>query len=1147
MSKIKFTMASDSAKKKIMSMSGRTAETGIVKGGHIAPSLANMPLTKSAQWAGGGNIQQSAPMFFSPFHTPQNFQIAAKRKEMYSWIYHPDTTILSEDFTYKKISKFQFAANACIHDTLTGGVIFEDLISEKILGSSGEFRQPKHLGERQCLNKTFYSFKAYGNYQDLKVSEQHMVYVLDGNELARFNKLGYGVKDREKRGINKGKIRKERKLSIIKKQAKDINKNDYLLMPIPKTQNNMSVGNDKAWMLGCILADGCVKQKNGYEVNITTHKNDKHVNDVFDIFNSFSGKTSIKRHTCDNAVRIVHSTKQMNEFCRQFIQGKYENKKMTKKAFDLLLQERLSLIAGYIDGDGCIQKNGKMDANNISEDMSVQLYNMAISCGISCSVVKNKTTKMGYSKDRQYYYTFSIPSSEVYKVAPYMRSGKVPADFIPKAKRNLRFFYEQDGVKYLAQPIQKIEKFQYTGIGWDLQVDPERAFVASGYVASNCRFYYETEPLVAAGVDFYSSFPLNGYKLICEDQKILRYYENQIRKLDLTKWMKYIAHEYFLLGDVFPHIEISCPLCGGSGKKKDGTVCNHAGGTVSRISVLNPDWIEVQENVLASQPVIALLPGEQLRMIVERRQPKQIYNKLPKALLQKILSGQPIHLSNRTTSHIKHNASPYGIYGTPMIRRLFTSLAYKTKLMTANWLVAERLILPTRIVKLGNDNRPATPQDIADVTSHLTAVANDPNLTLVTHHAFEYTFEGASGKIQQITAEMEYIQKEILAGLMLNAAILNSEGVSYSSAQIGVETLLRRLENWRNTLEEWVQEHIFLPIAIMQGFVDKEKSEELGQTHYIYPKLKFDDMNLRDNSNKLQFLAQLHDKKLISTQTLLQQIDMDYDHELERIREQTAQSGAAAGGAPGGDMMGGMGGGMPGGDMGALGGGAAGDLGAAGGMPADLGGAGAMPDMGAMGGSTPPVGDMGAPAGGESPVTAMIPPGLKITKRGGKKAVEKAMEQQASPPPTAVALTKLQGKTYKIIQGLNAPFKVFAQYKVPTKFSNQPYMIDFAMPQLKLAVQADGAKWHENPMAKKKDQERDNNLSSYNWTVIRLKQSAIAKDPQKCAQLIKSQINRLIKARKNNKNSNIKTASSQILESHVFEDDIATIVQGNNG
>ena len=163
---------------------------------------------------------------------------------------------------------------------------------------------------------------------------------------------------------------------------------------------------------------------------------------------------------------------------------------------------------------------------------------------------------------------------------------------------------------------------------------------------------------------------------------------------------------------------------------------------------------------------------------------KNIYDSIPDAVKKLVIQNKPIPMSNRTISHLKHMPVPYGAYGSSLIRRLFTTLAYKTKIMTANWIVAERLIIPVRVVKIGSDNRPATSVDIADMQQQIAMTANDPNLTIVTHHNFDYEWYGASGKILQVTQEMEWIGKEILESWLCDRSCSGNIHVCNSASRI---------------------------------------------------------------------------------------------------------------------------------------------------------------------------------------------------------------------------------------------------------------------------------------------------------------------------------------------------------------------------
>ena len=100
------------------------------------------------------------------------------------------------------------------------------------------------------------------------------------------------------------------------------------------------------------------------------------------------------------------------------------------------------------------------------------------------------------------------------------------------------------------------------------------------------RFFYQNEPKVAAAIDFYSFFPMNDYEHVCRNRHVKKYFDNFKKRLDLSKWCRLISHEIHLLGDCFPFVEISCDDCRGSGKIS-GEVCEHRGGTVKRIVILN--------------------------------------------------------------------------------------------------------------------------------------------------------------------------------------------------------------------------------------------------------------------------------------------------------------------------------------------------------------------------------------------------------------------------------------------------------------------------------------------------------------------------------------------------------------------------------
>lgn len=644
------------------------------------------------------------------------------------------------------------------------------------------------------------------------------------------------------------------------------------------------------------------------------------------------------------------------------------------------------------------------------------------------------------------------------------------------------------------------------------------------------RYFTENEPKVGAAISFYSDFSMNGFETACKDSKIKRFIDNWNKKVNLDRWNKCISREYYMLGDVWPMAEIQCPKCRGMMINTDGEKCDHDKAIFRRIVVLNPDWIELQKSQFSDDPIITLLPDEELKRVVFYRQPIEIYERIPKYVQALIMAQKPIPLSNECVSHIAHMPSPYGPgYGVSLIRRLFKMLTYKDKLMTAQWIVAERLILPIRLVKVGDAQRPASQADISDIQQQLAMVSSDPNLTLVTHHAVNYDWIGASGKVLQLSNEYEFINKEILQGLMLNDALLSGEMGAYNAAAIGAETIIQRIESWRRDLARYIEDRLYKPMCAWQGFVDeaatKEFGEELGETIYTIPKITWNDLNIRDETPQRQLWMQMHDKQIMSSQTLCEKVGLDYDQEVERVRmevaaqmfgQQQQMGGAGAAGGGGMDLGlggGGMGGGgAPGMDMGA---------GTPPPMGGEMGGAGAPPMGGDLGAGAPPAGGA-APAGAAAGAGGSS--GKILTKSRAKdsmKKSEKVMDEEQA-MPSGTRLTSIEQVMYRLLLNMNIPFKRFAQYPLG------PYKADFAIPAIQLAIECDGDQWHSNPEDLARDKKRDMELAGAGWTVVRFGETELEEKQDAVSQTLAQEIHKSWKRALSKQQQMSKAAEAQM-------------------
>ena len=673
-------------------------------------------------------------------------------------------------------------------------------------------------------------------------------------------------------------------------------------------------------------------------------------------------------------------------------------------------------------------------------------------------------------------------------------------------------------------------------------------------------WWRNNEPKVAAAMNFYTNYPFSGWKLECSSTYVKDYFEKLVEKLNFQKWLPEISKVYYLLGDAFVLLSIECPHCGGSGwDDKKNEECKHDGASWKTISILNPDSVLKTPGMIDQPGSYSYRPSAEEVRIVNERQPKEVYESIPDNIKRMIIKGEPIKLNPISIHHFKHGSNPWEDYGTSLIRPLFPILTYKDKLRQSQFIIAERLVLPIKVVKIGSDTRPASQEDIDNVQDELASLANDPNLTLVTHHNFDLEWYGASGKIHALTGEFEIIDGEILDGLMLSKALLNGEGPTYGNAQVGLLAMQQRLETFRREVAHWIEQQIFKPVAEWNGFIVEG---ERGQDEIIFPKITFDDLNLRDDSQKLQIMATANQQGVISNTSLIEAFGLDVDQEIERLRYEQGSSFMkdANFGIPSFSMN------LQSGPVTGMGFGASPM--AAPGMAPGMAPPGAEATMGL----TPPmaaskeenyrlassiinelydeavqlkektIGKRFASkrfksAAHEEFVKSIMP----VTGRGmhgpipenydglGGSLYVPFLGGDASDPlnfeaqlelqkiyaasedkvRTVVAAkvekqvpklyTSLEKKLYAMLMSLNMPYPLYAQYSAGPTLD---YQLDAAIPSLGIGIEADGEIWHNNFDKITKDRKRDSELANNGWIIVRFTDKELNDHPNDCIKVL---------------------------------------------
>lgn len=394
-----------------------------------------------------------------------------------------------------------------------------------------------------------------------------------------------------------------------------------------------------------------------------------------------------------------------------------------------------------------------------------------------------------------------------------------------------------------------------------------------------CRHFYRTEPIIATSLDLHTEFPISDFNNVCYDPAVKKFFDYMaFERLDMINLLLDIGLEYWKIGDVFPFGQL-----------------NESDGMWERFVLLNPDYIDIKASIFGGEPIIELIPDEQIKAIVASG-PKgpygDIYNQLPEDVIREVKAGRNIRLDNRLVSHIAHKASQYEIWGTPLMMRCFKTLIYKDKLREAQNSIANRHITPLRIFKVGAPGEPMPSQeDLDSLRDTLMMADDDPNFMLVYHYALQADYVGSSGKILPLNQEFDFIQKELMNGMGINQAMLNGEGPTYANAQVGYDTLARRYMAYRLRLESWIKRKVYKPIAEIQGFYKPEPSElahgyrvaNRKDRQLIIPDISWQQQDLTSNQSLLNFLQQLQAKGLVSMTTILPMLNLDPETEKRNL------------------------------------------------------------------------------------------------------------------------------------------------------------------------------------------------------------------------------------------------------------------------
>jgi len=400
------------------------------------------------------------------------------------------------------------------------------------------------------------------------------------------------------------------------------------------------------------------------------------------------------------------------------------------------------------------------------------------------------------------------------------------------------------------------------------------------------RWFFDHDELVGAVLEVHAELPYSKAELRLPDKGVLRVIEDCIDATKLFSTLPMISLEFLKIGSVCTNL-----------------IWNSDLGYWTHIVILNPDYLEVKYTPYVDEEyAIEIVPDEELKKLVHSSRPEDqpLKKKLPPEILKRVLTGRNIPTKPDEVCFLARRSSPYDIYGTSIIDRLFRLLMYEDKLREAQITIADNFIYPLKVFKLGDPSKGWIPD-----SSHMRALAQmlmqstfDPNFSLIYHYGLSVEFHTVADKIMRLDSEWDKITERKMIALGVSKQFL--EGTStYASANVGLQTQLARYKAHRDMIEEYFIKHKFLKglaqrnewyyrdkREIVANFRVKRSAEEQQKRLMIPELIWHKKLVMRDDQAYLSFLNNVYGqgKGPVSAISLLLSMGMNLEEELRNKR-----------------------------------------------------------------------------------------------------------------------------------------------------------------------------------------------------------------------------------------------------------------------
>jgi hypothetical protein len=284
-----------------------------------------------------------------------------------------------------------------------------------------------------------------------------------------------------------------------------------------------------------------------------------------------------------------------------------------------------------------------------------------------------------------------------------------------------------------------------------------------------------------------------------------------------------------------------------------------------RIQLLPPETIEINVDPLAG-PQIMFKPSERQKQVY--LESPDVDPEIKESLEQN--GTIPLNTDPMNGSYVIHFArkkAPFEPHGRSILQRCLRTILYRDKLRQVQTTLASRNMTPKTLI-----SAPNVPQtELLQLRAHVDEAKADPDYTVIVNYECTWNEIGSEGRLLALDSEWAHTNQDLAAGLGFTPEILTGEGM-YSNSRIQLEILNTTYLQFRDIISDIIENLIFRPIAMKKGFFEIDK---YNRPRWIYPKVSFARMALRDSGDLYEMLYNLYVKGSIPIEIILEFLSID--------------------------------------------------------------------------------------------------------------------------------------------------------------------------------------------------------------------------------------------------------------------------------